>query len=89
MEGRTMPEASSLEQFIAQQLQSGKYQSYEAMVQAGLRLLQEHEEELDRIADALRPAMQDYLRGDRGVVVDIEDIKAAGRKRFAPSSGRS
>lgn len=28
MEGRTMPEASSLAQFIAQQLQSGKYQSY-------------------------------------------------------------
>ena len=59
------------------------------MVQAGLRLLQEHEEDLDRIADALWPAMQDYLRGDRGVAVDIEDVKAAGRKRFAPSSGRS
>jgi putative addiction module CopG family antidote len=84
-----MPEASSLERFIVQQLQSGKYQSYEDMVQAALRLLQEREEELDRIADALRPAMQDYLRGDRGVAVDIEDIKAAGRKRVAPSSGRS
>ena len=73
-----MPEASSLEQFIAQQLQSGKYQSYEDIVQAALRLLQEHEEELDCIADALRPAMQDYLRGDRGTGVDIEDLKVNG-----------
>jgi len=84
-----MPEASSLERFIAQQLQSGKYQSYEDMVQAGLRLLQEHEEDLDRIANALQPAMQDYLRGDRGVAVDVEDIKATGRKQLAQSSDLS
>ena len=62
-----MSETLSLAQFVAQQLQRGKYQSYEDMVQAALRLLQAHEEELDRIAAALRPAMQDYLRGDRGV----------------------
>jgi putative addiction module CopG family antidote len=77
-------ETLSLAQFVAQQLQSGKYQSYEDMVQAGLRLLQEHEEELDRIAEALRPTMQDYLRGDRGVPVNMEDIKAAGRKQLTP-----
>ena len=29
-----MPEALSLEQFVAQQLKSGRYQSYEGMVQA-------------------------------------------------------
>jgi putative addiction module CopG family antidote len=77
----------SLEQFVQQQLQSGKYQSYDELVQAGLRLLQEHEEELDRVADALRPALQDYLCGDRGEEVDIDAIKAAGRERLAPSSG--
>jgi putative addiction module CopG family antidote len=84
-----MPEALSLEQFIARQLQSGKYQSYEDIVQAGLRLLQVHEEELDRIADALRPAMQDYLRGDRGTEVNIEEIKATGRKRLEQPSEHS
>lgn len=82
-----MSETLSLAQFVAQQLQRGKYQSYEDMVQAALRLLQAHEEELDRIAAALRPAMQDYLRGDRGVAVDMEDIKAAGRQQLTQSSG--
>jgi putative addiction module CopG family antidote len=79
--------AESLEQFVQQQLQSGKYQSYGEMDQAGLKLLQEHEEELDRVADALRPALQDYLRGDRGEEVDIDAIKAAGRAHLTPSSG--
>src|SRR5215467_13497892 len=51
---------ASLEQFVQQQLQRGKYESYDAMVQAGLRLLKAHEEELDRVAEALRPALQDY-----------------------------
>jgi Arc/MetJ-type ribon-helix-helix transcriptional regulator len=36
---------------VTQQLQSSKYQSYEEMVQAGLRLLQEREAELDCIAE--------------------------------------
>ena len=78
---------ASLEQFVQQQLQRGKYESYDAMVQAGLRLLQAHEEELDRVAEALRPALQDYLHGDRGEEVDIDAIKAAGRQRLAQSSG--
>jgi putative addiction module CopG family antidote len=65
--------AESLEQFVQHQLQSGKYQSYEEIVQAGLKLLQEHEEELDRVADALRPALHDYLHGDRGEEVDIDE----------------
>ena len=84
-----MPDTPSLEQFVAQQLKSGKYQSYEDLVQTGLRLLQEREQELDRIADALRPAIQDYRHGDRGAEVDIEAVKAAGRKQLAQSSGLS
>jgi hypothetical protein len=40
---------------------------------------------LDDIADELRPALDDYLRGDRGVEVDMQDIKAAGRKRLEQS----
>jgi len=85
----SMPDTPSLEEFVAQQLKSGKYQSYEELVQTGLRLLQEREQELDHIADALRSAMQDYLHGDRGAEVDIETIKTAGRTRLAQSSGLS
>ena len=52
-EDMNMPEALSLQQFVAQQLESGRYQSYEEMVQAGLRLLQEREQEYDRIAECV------------------------------------
>jgi antitoxin ParD1/3/4 len=69
-----MIEDASLEQFVSQQLQSGKYQSYEEMVEAGLRLLQEREAELDRIADKLRPAVEEFLSGHLGVPFDLEDI---------------
>ena len=48
-----MLENHSLEYFMTQQLQSGKYQSYEEMVQAGSRPLQEREAELDRIAEEI------------------------------------
>ena len=47
-----------LDQFVEQQLASGRYQSYDAMVQEGLRLLQEREQEWDRIAEQLRPAAE-------------------------------
>ena len=37
---------------------------------------------LDQIADELRPALHDYLRGDRGVEADVGEIKSTGRKRL-------
>lgn len=77
----------SLEQFVTPQLQSGKSQSYEEMVQAGLRLLQEREVELDRIADKLRPAVEEYLSGHPGVPFDAEDIIKRGKERSLPSGG--
>jgi putative addiction module CopG family antidote len=78
-----MLEDVSLEQFVTQQLQSGKYQSYEEMVQAGLRLLQAHEAELDRIADKLRPAVEEFLSGHPGVTFDAEEIIKRGKERLA------
>jgi putative addiction module CopG family antidote len=80
-----MSETSSLDQFVAQQLASGRYNSREELIEAALRLLQEHETALDDIVDELRPALDDYLRGDRGVEVDMADIKAAGRTRLEQS----
>jgi putative addiction module CopG family antidote len=80
-----MSETSSLDQFVAQQLASGRYTSREELIEAALRLLQEHETVLNDIADELRLALHDYLRGDRGVEVDMEDVKAAGRKRLDQS----
>jgi putative addiction module CopG family antidote len=71
-----MRETSSLDQFIAQQLASGRYHSREEVIETALRLLQEREAQLDEIADELRPALHDYLHGDRGVEIDVEEIKA-------------
>ncbi len=78
-----MPEDASLEQFVSQQLQSGKYQSYDEMVEAGLRLLQEQEAELDRIAEKLRPAAERFKRGEPGVPFDAEEIIRRGKERLA------
>jgi Arc/MetJ-type ribon-helix-helix transcriptional regulator len=64
--------AASLEQFVQHQLQSGKDQSYDELLQASLKLLQKHEEELDRVAEALRPAAAG--------AVDGEDCPAGGRE---------
>jgi putative addiction module CopG family antidote len=80
-----MPDTSSVEQFVAQQLASGRYRSREELIEAALRLRQARESALDHIADALRPALQDYLRGERGAEVDMAAIKAAGRKRLEQS----
>jgi hypothetical protein len=41
------------------------------------------------IRGALRPVLQDYLRGDRGEEVNIEAIKVIGRERLSQSSGLS
>ena len=77
-----MPEVPSLDQFVERQLKSGKYQSYEAMVQAGLRLLQEQEQEHDAVANALRPAVEDFLRGDRGEEIDIDALLTEERQQL-------
>jgi antitoxin ParD1/3/4 len=78
-----MLEDPSLDQFVTQQLQSGKYQSSDEMVQAGLRLLQEREAELDRIADKLRPAVEEFLSGHPGAPFDAEEIIERGKERLA------
>lgn len=84
-----MVEDPSLDQFVTQQLQSGKYQSYEEMVQAGLRLLQEREAELDRIAEKLRPAVERFKRGEPGIPFDAEEIIRRGKERLAAEQGHA
>ncbi|ETX07169.1 MAG: hypothetical protein ETSY2_12790 [Candidatus Entotheonella gemina] len=78
-----MSETQSLDEFVKEQLQTGKYASYEDLVAAGIRLLRERENELDWIVDELSPAVKDYLNGDRGETLDIEAMKRQGRNRLA------
>jgi putative addiction module CopG family antidote len=83
-----MRENSSLDQFIAQQLASGRYHSREEVIETALRLLQEREAEYDRIAEKLRPAVEDFRRGDPGVEFDVDDIVKRGMERLAAKNAR-
>ena len=78
-----MPELVPLDQFVSQQLARGKYHSYDEMVQEGLRLLQEREQELDRIAEKLRPAAERFTQGESGIPFDAEDIIRRGMERHS------
>lgn len=78
-----MSDTLSLDQFVEQQLQSGHYSSYEAMVQAGLKLLQQRDQEAKRIANELRPAYERFKRGEPGIQLDAEDIIRRSRERHA------
>jgi putative addiction module CopG family antidote len=51
-EEKDMSEPQPLEQFVARQLASGRYHSYDELVEDALRLLQEREVEEDRNGEA-------------------------------------
>jgi len=84
-----MSEPLPLDQFVSQQLESGRYHSYEEMIQEGLRLLQEREEAFDRVAEQLRPAVEEFRSGHPGVEFDVDDIVQCGMERLAVKNTRS
>jgi len=71
-----------LEQFIHQEVASGKYDSKEDVLCAGLRLLREREARLQALRDDILPALEQLDRGE-GEPLDAEAIKAKGRQRLA------
>ena len=77
-----MPEALSLKQFVAQQLESGRYQSYEEMVQAGLRLLPEREQGMIALLRncVLLPSASNGVK--QVFLFDAEDIIRRGMQRL-------
>ena len=88
MEEKDMLESLPLDQFVARQLASGKYPSYDALVEDALRLLQEREAEYDRIAEKLRPAAEQFRSGHPGVEFDVDDIVKRGMERLAAKNAR-
>jgi putative addiction module CopG family antidote len=83
MEDKNMSEPLPLDQFVERQLASGKYQSYDELVEDALRLLQEREVKYDRMAAKLRPAAERFKQGEPGVPFDAEDIIRRGMERLA------
>jgi putative addiction module CopG family antidote len=88
MKENTVSDTLSLDQFVEQQLKSGTYPSYEAMVKAGLKLLQDRDQEAQRIADELRPAYERFKRGDPGLSLDADETIRRGKERNAAKHRR-
>ena len=83
-----MSEPLPLDQFVEQQLASGKYHSRDELIETALRLLQEREAEYDRIAEKLRPAVEQFRSGHPGVEFDVDDIVKRGMERLAAKNAR-
>jgi putative addiction module CopG family antidote len=77
-----MSKLDPIDEFVREQLASGRFSDYEALVRFALANLKNRESELDEIAEKLRPGTESMQRGEPGRIVDFEDIKQKGRKRL-------
>jgi antitoxin ParD1/3/4 len=73
---------ADLNAFVQQAIAAGVYESEEAVLVAGLRLLQEREKHIDELREELRPALEELDRGE-GKQLDIEDVIRRGQERLA------
>lgn len=71
-----------LEGFINRQIESGRYGSASEVVRASLRLLEEHEQNIG----ALRQALIDGEHSGDAGKLDMNDIKSKARRRSRPAS---
>lgn len=69
------------EEFIGRQVERGRYGSASEVVRAGLRLLEEHENKVE----ALRQALIDGEQGGDVGEVNMESIKKKARSRATQS----
>ncbi|MEX2138400.1 MAG: type II toxin-antitoxin system ParD family antitoxin [Pirellulales bacterium] len=61
--------------FVEYQISSGRYQSPDDVIAAGLRLLQDREARLEALRNELRPAIERLDRGE-GITIAEEDLDA-------------
>jgi antitoxin ParD1/3/4 len=69
-------------EFINQQIESGRYGSASEVVRASLRLLEEHEQKIG----ALRQALIDGENSGDAGELDMDAIKSKARRRARPGS---
>jgi antitoxin ParD1/3/4 len=78
-----------LEQFVADLLKTGHYQTQSEILREGLRLLKEREElKQARLTELRREIAIGIAEADRGEFVDGEEAFAAIRKRSAERKKR-
>ncbi len=70
------------EGFINRQIESGRYGSASEVVRASLRLLEEHEQKIG----ALRQALIDGEQSGNAGELDMDDIKRKARRRVKSAS---
>lgn len=73
------------EKFIARQIESGRYGSASEVVRASLRLLEEHEQRIGTLRQAL---IDGEKSGDAGEL-DMTNIKSRARSRHQAACGQS
>jgi len=83
-----MSKLDPIDEFVREQLASGRFSDYEALVRYALANLRDRQLEIDEIAEELRPAIESMQRGEPGLIVGFDDIKQEGRKRLS-LTGRS
>ena len=81
-----MSKLDSLDEFVRDQLASGRFPDYEALVRYALANLKDRQSEIDATAEELRPGIESMHRGEPGLVVDFDEIKQRGRKRLTLAS---
>jgi len=70
------------EGFISRQIESGRYGSASEVIRASLRLLEEHEQKIN----ALRQALIDGEKSADAGELDMDDIKRMARRREKSAS---
>jgi len=85
-----------LERFVEQQIANGKYGTREEVLAAGLRLLQEREQELESLRAVVRVGLDELARGEGILLEDeearrafFEDIKQRGREALRAEAPRA
>ena len=80
---------AEFQQFINQEIAAGKYPTADAVLLAGLRLLQRREQELEELRREIQIGFDELDRGEgielseAGLKEFFEDVKTEGRRRLS------
>ncbi|MDP1774019.1 MAG: type II toxin-antitoxin system ParD family antitoxin [Methylobacter sp.] len=76
-----------LEKLVQSKVESGLYNSANEVMQDALRLLEERDQLRELRLEQLRREIQQGIDSGTATPLDMEAIKARGRKRFAAQQG--